>query len=199
MKLNFRNRLAFSVLLTMFLAGSLLRAQANQPALIKASAIQLMSIRADDGISLPTEFQVSLYENLINQLQKKGVFQRVYRDGDRNAASAPNLITLQCTVQKFEKGSEKMRQVTTVAGATSVTLRCQFRDNGGKLLLQRDITGKVRFFGGNLKATYDFAKKAANVTVENFSAVAQRRSCFRDLREREDVSSSVSDSNCKRL
>ena len=174
MKFNFRNVVAFSVLLTMFFAGSHLGAQANQPR-IKASAIQLMSIQADAGISLPTEFQVSLYENLINQLQKKGAFQGVYRDGDRNAAAVPNLITLQCTVQKFEKGSEKMRQVTTVAGATSVTLRCYFRDNGGNLLLQRDVTGKVRFFGGNLKATYDFAKKAANVAVENFSTVAERR------------------------
>ena len=35
-----------------------------------------------------------------------------------------------------------------------------------------NIKGKVRFFGGNLKATYDFAKKAANVAEENFSAVA---------------------------
>ena len=73
----------------------------------------------------------------------------------------PNLIVLQCAVQKFEKGGEKMRQVTTVAGATSITLRCQFRDKGGNSVLERDITGKVRFFGGNLNATYDFAKKAA--------------------------------------
>jgi hypothetical protein len=29
-----------------------------------------------------------------------------------------------------------------------------------------DITGKVRFFCGNLKATYDFAKKAAKVADE---------------------------------
>ena len=172
MKMNFRNLVAFSMSLAMFFTGSLLRAPANQPVLIKASAIQLMSIRAD-GISLPAEFQVSLYENLINQLQKKNVFQRVYRDGDRNATTAPNLITLQCTVQKFEKGSEKMRQVTTIAGATSLTVRCDFRDNGDQLLLQRDITGKVRFFGGNLKATYDFAKKAADVAAESFSAVAE--------------------------
>ena len=100
----------------------------------------------------------------------------MYRDGDRNAAAEPDLIALQCTVQKFEKGSEKMRQVTTVAGATSITLRCQFRDKGGIALLERNITGKVRFFGGNLKATYDFAKKAANIAGENFSTVAGRNS-----------------------
>jgi hypothetical protein len=55
-----------------------------------------------------------------------------------------------------------------------MTLHCEFKDKGGNLRLERDITGKVRFFGGNLKATYDFAKKAANVAAENFSAVAGR-------------------------
>jgi len=34
----------------------------------------------------------------------------------------------------------------------------------------QDVNEKVRFFGGNLKATYDFAKKAAHVANENFSA-----------------------------
>ena len=33
-----------------------------------------------------------------------------------------------------------------------------------------DVNGKVRFFGGNLKATYDFAKKAAHAAHENFSS-----------------------------
>ena len=174
MRINFRNPIVFSVLLAIFFGGSLLRAKEHQPA-TRASAIQVMMIRAD-ATPLPADFQVSLYENLIDQLRKKSVFQHVYRDGDRNAAAEPDLIELQCTVQKFEKGSEKMRQVTTVAGATSITLRCEFKDKGGNLLLERDVTGKVRFFGGNLKATYDFAKKAANVTAENFSAVAGRNS-----------------------
>jgi hypothetical protein len=174
MKFNLRNPLVFSVLLAIFFAGSLLRAKEHQPA-TRASAIQVMMIRAD-VTPLPAEFQVSLYENLIDQLRKKTVFQHVYRDGDRNAAAEPDLIELQCTVQKFEKGSEKMRQVTTVAGATSLTLRCEFKDKSGNSLLERDIRGKVRFFGGNLKATYDFGKKAANVAAENFSAVAGRNS-----------------------
>lgn len=173
MKFNLRNPVVFSVMLAMFFAGSHLCAKEHQPT--RASAIQVMMIRTD-GTLLPEEFQVSLYENLIDQLGKKSVFQHVYRDGDRNAAAEPDLIELQCTVQKFEKGSEKMRQVTTVAGATSMTLRCSFKDKGGNSLLERDLTGKVRFFGGNLKATYDFAKTAANAAAENFSAVAGRNS-----------------------
>jgi hypothetical protein len=89
-----------------------------------------MVVRADE-VTLPAEFQVSLYENLINQFQKKGVFQHVYRDGDRYAAATHDLIGLQCTVESFKKGSETMRQVTTVAVATSITLRCQFGDQVG--------------------------------------------------------------------
>ena len=173
MRLSFINPAGLSLLLAIFFAGSLLHANEHQPA--QASAIQVMIIRVD-GTPIPVEFRVALYENLIDQLRKKSVFQQVYRDGDRNAAAEPNLIELQCNVQKFEKGSEKMRQVTTVAGATSMTLRCSFKDKSGNTLLERDITGKVRFFGGNLKATYDFAKKAANVAADNFSAVAGRNS-----------------------
>ena len=166
MRPKFRNAMAFVLLIAMSLAGPLARAQ--QPGKIKASAIQVKMIGADE-ITLPAEFQVSLYEQLINQLQKKGVFQHVYRDGDRAASTASDLIALQCTVAGFKKGSETMRQVTTVAGKTSITLLCQFRDQAGTSLLERKIEGKVQFFGGNLKATQDFATKAANVAEENFS------------------------------
>lgn len=146
-------------------------APAGKPAKINASAITVMMIQSDE-IQLPAEFQVSLYENLIQQLQKKGGFRHVYREGDRNSAGAPNLIVLRSTVRGFKQGSEMARQVTTVAGATSIRIHCEFMDPDGKLLLARDINGSVHFFGGNLKATYDFAKKAASVAHENVSPVA---------------------------
>ena len=168
MRTNFRNTLAIFVLLTLSFAGQL-RAEAKQPAKIKAAAVEVKMIPSDELI-LPPEFQVSLYENLIEQLRKKAVFPRVYRDGDRNTDSAADLITLKCTVVKFKKGNEMLREVTTIAGATSMTLRCEFTDRNGNSILVRDITGKVRFFGSSLKATYDFAKKAAKVADESFSS-----------------------------
>jgi len=64
--------------------------------------------------------------------------------------------------------------VTTVAGATSITVHCQFTSPDAKPLLARDVNGKVRFFGGNLRATYDFAKKAAHVAHENFTTPSHR-------------------------
>jgi hypothetical protein len=138
---------------------------------IDASAIEIMMIQSDE-IKLPAEFQIALYENLIQQMQKKGGFQHVYRDGERGSAGAPNLVVLHSTVRGFKKGSERARQVTTVAGATSITVHCAFTDKDGRLLLERDIKGNVRLFGGNLRATYDFAKKAAKVTRESTSRPA---------------------------
>jgi hypothetical protein len=145
-------------------------AQETHPAKITASAISVVMIQSEE-IKVPAEFQVSLYENLIQELQKKGGFQHVYREGDRNSAGSPNLIVLHSTVRGFKKGNEMARDVTTVAGATSISVHCEFTDKDGKLLLARDVKGNVRFFGGNLKATYDFAKKATSVTRQNFTPV----------------------------
>lgn len=135
------------------------------PASSPAAAIEVQMIQAGE-INLPAEFQIALYENLVQELQKKGGFSQVYREGDRNAAGASNLVTLRTTVTGFKKGSELERDVTTVGGATSITIHCQFTDKAGKVLLERDITGKVRLIGDNLKATNDFAKKAATVAQE---------------------------------
>jgi hypothetical protein len=162
-----RGIVIFLLSITLF-AGRGLRAQDKLPAKIKASSISVAMIQSDE-IKLPAEFQVALYEDLIQQLQKKGGFQHVYREGDRNAANAADLVVLHSTVRGFKQGSEQKRQLTTVAGATSIDVHCQFTDKDGKSLLERDIKGKVTFFGANLRATYNFAKQAAQVAHDNFS------------------------------
>jgi hypothetical protein len=154
------------------LCGACLMAQEKpKPVKIKASAIQVDMIHSDE-IKLPAEFQVSMYEDLIRQLQKKGGFAHVYREGDRNAASAPDLVILRSSVTGFKEGSQRKREVTTVAGETEIKIHCVFSDKDGKTLLEADVTGKVRFFGGNLRATYDFAKATTKIAHENFSASA---------------------------
>jgi len=146
-----------------------LRAQSAPPLAVKASAIQVLMIQSDE-IKLPAEFQISLYENLIEQLKKQGGFQHVYRDGDHAAEAATDLVVLHSTVRGFKKGSEMARNVTTVAGKTSIDIHCQFNDKDGKNILEKDLNGKVMFFGGNLRATLDFAKKAAKLAHDNFVA-----------------------------
>ena len=134
------------------------------------------TFRMDFSTDLPSDpfsrayhdFQMAVYEHLIKELQKSGKFKNVYRDGDQGAANTPELITLRTNVTGFKHGSEEKRQVTTVSGSTSITIHCSFVDKSGNVKLERDITGKVRFLGGNLRATYDFAKKVAQVVEQSF-------------------------------
>jgi len=57
--------------------------------------------------------------------------------------------------------------VAGVKGTTKGTPSVEKAD--GASLLKQVVNGKVRFFGENLKATSDFAKKAAHVANENIS------------------------------
>ncbi len=150
-------------------APATLHAQAAPPPAKKASAIQVLMIQSDE-IKLPAEFQISLYENLIQELEKQGGFQHVYREGDHHADGAADLLVLHTNVRGFKKGSERARNVTTVSGKTSIDIHCQFTDKDGKSVLERDLNGKVQFFGGNLRATLDFAKNAAKLAHDNFAA-----------------------------
>ena len=167
-----------SVLPTLLLAGGFvllhstaLAAQspaAAPPAPIHASALQIEQIRAED-VKLPAEFQMAMYEHVIEEVDKTRRFQHVYRDGDRDAANAADLVTLKCTVTGFKQGSAEKRQVTTVTGKTSVTVHLVFTDKNGQKLAENDVQGKVQFFGENLRATFDFGKKVAAVVRQDFA------------------------------
>lgn len=133
---------------------------------IQASSIEILAVQSDE-VKLPIEFQLALYENLIEQVQKANKFQHVYRDGDTAAANAADLVILHSNVYGFKKGSEGKRQVTTVSGATQIKVHCLFTDRAGKSELAQDVTGNVRFIGGNLRATFDLAKKVAQIVVTN--------------------------------
>jgi hypothetical protein len=165
--MRYRASVAISLCFSALLLSGRALCDGKQAAKIKAAGIQVAMIQSDE-IVVPAEFRVALYENLIGQLEKRG-FKHVYRDGDRNAAGAANLVVLHSTVRRFKAGNEMARQVTTVAGATSISIHCQFTNAEGQPLLEQDVTGKVRFFGGNLRATYDFAKKASRLAYEKFS------------------------------
>ncbi len=169
---------ALAVLGALLLAGSLgsparaqapvpAKAPAAKPAKLSASAIQILAVESDE-VKLPAEFRMALYENLIEEIRKTGKFGRVYRDGERGAGDVADLVTLRSTVRGFKEGSARARQVTTVAGATSIKVHVQLAARDGRALLERDVQGNVHFFGENLRATYNFAKGAAKLIRENF-------------------------------
>jgi|HubBroStandDraft_1064217.scaffolds.fasta_scaffold03093_4 hypothetical protein len=162
--------LAFVAVVLLFAASSGSAQQTTPPApkpKIKASSIQILMVESNE-VKLPLPFQLALYENMIEQVEKTKKFQHVYRDGDHAAADAPDLVVLHSNVYGFKQGSEEKRQVTTVAGATQIKVHCEFYDKSGKSYGDQDVTGNVRFLGGNLRATYDFGKKVAEIVEASF-------------------------------
>ena len=135
---------------------------------LTASAVQLERSDPPEDLLIPEDTRVATYENVILQLNKTKKFQHVYRSGDRTAAAAPDLIIIRLIPQAFKAGSQKQREVTTVTGATSIKMKVQFTSKDGQVLREKVVEGKVRFYGENLRATYDLAKKVAAAVNETF-------------------------------
>ena len=140
--------------------------KAKQPKL-SASAIQIEPIEAGD-VSIPAEFRFAIYERLIERVQKDGTFKKVFRSGDREAANVPDLVTLRTVVGKFKEGSQLKRELTTVTGGTTVDVTSTVTARDGHVLLESDLSGKVRFFGENLGVTNDMAKRIAKLLRDRF-------------------------------
>ena len=133
-----------------------------------ASNIQLERIVSPEDLLIPEDTRLSMYENVILELGKTKKFRHIYRSGDLTAANAPDLVILHLIPEGFKAGNQKEREVTTVAGATSIKVKVQFTSRDGKILLEKDVVGKVRFYGENLRATFDLAKKVATIVNQSF-------------------------------
>ena len=124
--------------------------------------------RVDPGqLDLTPSFQVAIYENLLQELNKTKRFQRVLREGDRKSSELPNLLILKTTVVNYTRGSETQRAVTTVSGATKLTVRSQLVTREGRIVLEHTVNGNVRFFGSNLRATHNLARNIAKVIKQS--------------------------------
>src|SRR5258706_15760167 len=124
--------------------------------------------QVDSGtLDLAYSFQITIYENLVDELNKTKQFQQVFRDGDLRAVALPNLLVLKTTVARYTPGSETRRAVTTVSGATKLTVRSQLLTREGKVVLERTVNGDVRFFGSNLRATHTLAHNIAKAIKQS--------------------------------
>ena len=154
------NRPALFVMTTVLLALAI-----AQPARLSAESATQWTVqvsKVDPGaVRLTPSFQVAIYENLLQELSKTKRFKEVLRDGDQKTANATDLILLKTTVEKYTAGSETRRAVTTVTGATKLTVRTQLSTPDGKIILERTVHGNVRFMGSNLRATHNLARNIA--------------------------------------
>ena len=116
---------------------------------------------------LAHSFQVAIYENLLEELNKTKRFKQVLREGDRKASQLPNLLILKTKLVKYTRGSETQRAVTTVSGATKLTVQSQLITRDGNIVLDRSVQGNVRFFGSNFRATHNLARNIAKVIKQS--------------------------------
>jgi hypothetical protein len=124
--------------------------------------------QVDPGnLDLAYSFQIAIYENLVDELKKTKQFQQVFREGDHRASEVPKLLVLKTTVEEYTAGSETRRAVTTVSGATKLTVRSQLLTREGKVVLERTVNGDVRFFGSNLRATHNLARNIGKTLKES--------------------------------
>lgn len=113
--------------------------------------------------SVDESFSNAIYENLVRDLAKSKRFEHVFRSGDRNANDASGVLVLKTLVTKYFRGSETQRAVTTVTGATKLKVHIQLVTRDGRVLLERDAEGDVRFMGENSKATDRVASKTVKL------------------------------------
>lgn len=118
---------------------------------------QVMQVDAG-ALKIAPEFKIAIYENLLEELARSREFSTVLRSGDQRAGAVPHLLILKTTIEAYTPGSETKRAVTTFSGATKLKVRTQLCTPQGQVVLERVIDGKVRFFGGNLRATHNLAR-----------------------------------------
>ena len=172
MRTNKPNSWIFCVAATVTIAAAFSGRLAGQTAAVKSSAESsgsstLWSVQVEridpGGLGLAHSFQIAIYENLLEELKKTKRFKYVLREGDRKASEIPDSLILKTTVVKYTPGSETQRAVTTVSGATKLTVRSQLLTHEGRIVLESTVNGNVRFFGSNLRATHNLARNVAKV------------------------------------
>jgi hypothetical protein len=129
-------------------------------------SLQVMLV--DPGeVNLSRSFQIAIYESLLEELSKTKKFKRVLRDGESVPSEDSDLLILKTTVEKYTAGSETQRAVTTVSGATKLTVNSQLCRRDGRVLFQSTVGGKVLFMGSNLRATHNLARNLAKKIEES--------------------------------
>jgi len=135
------------------------------------SAVQQWSVlvsKVDPGATtLDPCFADAIYEDLVKELSKSKQFKNVFRSGDRNATTGSGVLILKTLATKYSPGSETRRAVTTVTGATKLNIQIQLLTEDGRVVLERNVQGNVRFYGNNLRSTGKVAHSSAKLLARS--------------------------------
>jgi hypothetical protein len=139
-----------------------LSAESAQPKSPPASAILVEPVDSGD-VNIPAEFRLAIYEDIVKKLEASGIYARVFRSGDHRADGISGLVILNTEVEKFKAGNQPEREIVTVLGATTVKLNLKLSTRDGAILLDKEVEGRVRFFGENLGVIHDTAKRITDL------------------------------------
>ena len=156
-----------SRILILLAVAAIASAKTSKPPKLSASAVQIAMVDAGD-VPIPAEFRYAVYERLVERVEASGAFQHVYRAGDHSADGISDLVTLHTKVEAFKQGSQTARELVTVVGWTKVDITASVTARDGHSLMDKKITGRVRFFGENLGVTNDLAKRITKLVRESF-------------------------------
>jgi len=120
-------------------------------------------VQVDPIVGLPPEFRTSIYEQLIAALWDTGQFQHVYRSGDPSAETSAGKLHLEITGDRFQKGNERLRTLTTFGGATVIKVHLRIIDGAQVVVIEKDLQGSVRSYGENLDAAGSLVRKVARL------------------------------------
>ena len=116
-----------------------------------------VALLTENADGIPTSFPVGVYEDLVASLTKTGMFQRVWRQGDKRATS--DSLVLHINIQELKKGSARARGLVPFTGPTVLKVEVRLTDADGKVLLQKDMDAAKRTRGENLDVTKNLTKK----------------------------------------
>jgi hypothetical protein len=123
--------------------------------------VELFSESAD---GIPAAFPLTAYENLVTDMSKSGMFEHIWRQGDKRID--PGALVLKVSLQKLKKGSARARAIVPFTGATVLTIDLQLRDAAGHILLQKQIDASKRLRGENLEVTKGLSKRICKEITE---------------------------------
>ena len=128
---------------------------------LESSSVQVEKTDTSN-VNLEPAIQAVFYESLFDELTKLRRFKQVFREGNRNAGHVTDLLILKTTIQNYKPRKETRPAVTTMGGATMLTIRTQLCKRDGHVVLERTINGNVRAMGSNLHATRNIAHNIVN-------------------------------------
>ena len=129
------------------------------------------------GVPVPAEYRMLIYEQLVRRLREEGRYSAVYRDGDDEPEAACSKYNLVLTLNAFKKGNAAVRASTGpvgfFVGATKLRFELQLQDMNGKTVFHKALQASQRGDTDSLNIADKIAKELTK-QIKNGNVQAAR-------------------------